>query len=87
MVLKKGRETMTLQQQALTTVQMLPEEKVPILIAFASFLNQTNVTDALSRQPTSSLSERRCALSGILKGQIWMAEDFNETPECFKEYV
>ena len=24
---------------------------------------------------------------GILKGQIWMADDFDETPDCFKEYM
>ena len=24
---------------------------------------------------------------GALKGQIWMADDFDETPECFKEYM
>ena len=24
---------------------------------------------------------------GALKGKIWMAPDFDETPECFKEYM
>lgn len=24
---------------------------------------------------------------GGLKGQIWMADDFDETPDCFKEYI
>jgi prevent-host-death family protein len=24
---------------------------------------------------------------GFLKGQIWMSDDFNETPEEFKEYL
>jgi hypothetical protein len=24
---------------------------------------------------------------GILKGKVWMADDFNDTPDCFKEYI
>lgn len=24
---------------------------------------------------------------GGLKGQVWMADDFDETPGCFKEYI
>lgn len=24
---------------------------------------------------------------GGLKGKVWMSDDFDETPECFKEYI
>lgn len=24
---------------------------------------------------------------GGLKGKVWMSDDFDETPECFKEYA
>ncbi len=33
--------------------------------------------------PVNRLAEIR----GIYKGQIWMAEDFDETPEEFAEYM
>lgn len=73
---------MTLQQQAIQAVQVLPEEKLPSLIQFAQFLQGSRIevlpsqkTDAKKRQP------------GRLKGKIWMAEDFNDTPAEFKEYL
>ena len=71
---------MTLQQQALHAVQVLPEEKLPVLIEFAR-----SVADRMTGPQLSEISERRRALAGVLKGQVKMAEDFNETPEfvCF----
>ena len=79
---------MSLQQQALHAVQLLPEEKLPVLIEFARFLNQTNsVEQIVPPAHSSAISQRRSALSGILKGQVKMADDFNETPEEFKEYL
>ena len=84
----KGRDVMTLQQQALHAVQLLPEEKLPVLIEFARFLNQTNSAGQIVSPASSSvISQRRRALSGILNGQVKMADDFNETPEEFKEYL
>lgn len=35
----------------------------------------------------SSLAEMRRKNMGWAKGKIWMAEDFNETPEDFKDYI
>ena len=79
---------MSLQQQALHAVQLLPEEKLPVLIEFARFLNQTNSADQIVPPARSSvISQRRSTLSGILKGQVKMGDDFNETPEEFKEYL
>jgi hypothetical protein len=34
-----------------------------------------------------SLAEMRQRDMGRLKGQIWMADDFNKTPEYFKDYI
>ena len=78
---------MTLQQQALRAVQVLPEEKLPVLIEFARFLGQTDIAGRMPGQQFSKISERRRALAGVLKGQVKMADDFNETPECFREYL
>ena len=74
---------MTLRQQGILAVQLLPEEKLPMLIEFARFLNR----DGEAAESSSDSAARRSALAGILKGQIRMAEDFNETPDVFKEYL
>ena len=78
---------MTLQQQALRAVQVLPEEKSPVLIEFARFLGQTSAADRTTVPQLFEISERRRALAGVLKGQVRIAEDFSETPACFKEYL
>ena len=71
---------MTLQQQAVQAIKVLPESKLPTLIQFARFLN--NSPEAV--ETTNSAPIRRF---GRLKGKIKMAEDFNETPAEFKEYI
>ena len=79
---------MTLQQQAQRAVELLPEEKLPVLIEFARFLNQSDFTGrTISFVDSSAISQRRREIMGILKGQVHMAEDFNETPDVFKEYL
>ena len=79
---------MTLQQQAQRAVELLPEEKLPVLIDFARFLNQSDLTGrTVSFVDSSAISQRRREILGILKGQVHMAEDFNETPDVFKEYL
>ena len=71
---------MTLQQQAVQAIEVLPESKLPTLIQFARFLN--NSPDVV--QGTSDSPIRRF---GRLKGKIKMTDDFNETPAEFKEYM
>ena len=71
---------MTLQQQAVQAIEVLPESKLPTLIQFARFLN--NSPDVV--QGTSDAPIRRF---GRLKGKIKMTDDFNETPAEFKEYM
>lgn len=75
---------MTLQQQAIKVVQVLPDEKLPTLIQFARFLQSTSSDLGVSVSKSNRKTVRK---AGRLKGQIWMAEDFNETPEEFKEYL
>ena len=72
---------MTLQQQAVQAIQVLPESKLPSLIQFARFLNDTSdpVVEDAKTTPVRRF--------GRLKGKIRMAEDFNETPAEFKEYI
>ena len=37
--------------------------------------------------PPAALPEKPASLLGLLKGQVWMAPDFDEIPEGFEEYV
>jgi uncharacterized radical SAM superfamily Fe-S cluster-containing enzyme len=67
----------------LEDVKKLPIEKQLEVEDFISFL--------LSKYNTSeskeSLKEKRMKNLGRMKGEIWMANDFNETPEDFKDYI
>lgn len=77
---------MTLQQEALRVVRLLPDEKLPALIAFAQFLTQSDFYGNAASPDADTLTRRR-AVAGILRGKVRMADDFNETPDIFKEYV
>lgn len=72
---------MTIQQLTMEAMACLPESKKLQVLNFAKSLSTTQ--DASER---ISASEPR-RKSGILKGQIKVADDFDETPECFKEYM
>lgn len=72
---------MTLQQLTMEAMTFLPESKKLQVLNFAKSLNTAQST---TERISASKSQRK---SGILKGQIKMADDFDETPECFKEYM
>lgn len=78
---------MALQQEALYTVQLLPEEKLPALIAFARFLTQSDSFPDTASSGMDALMRRRRSVAGVLRGQVRMSKDFNETPDVFKEYL
>ena len=78
---------MTLQQEALSAVRLLPEEKLPTLIAFARFLTQSDSFEGAAVSGVDTLTRNRRAVAGILQGKVRMASDFNETPDVFKEYL
>ena len=89
-----------LQKEAISVINSVPEKKLPLLIQFARFLSSPafdvpenhssfqQMSLAEKRRRTAvqqmSLAEKRRRTAGILKGRIWMADDFNETPDCFK---
>lgn len=72
---------MTLQQMTMEAMAFLPESQKLQVLNFAKSLN---TAQSASECISASKSRRK---SGILKGQIKMADDFDETPECFKEYI
>ena len=54
------------------------------MIQFAEYLAAKSKTTAKSGAESENGYLRQ---PGILKGKIVMSEDFDETPECFKEYM
>lgn len=77
---------MTLEQQAMNIITALPADKLSQVINFAKFLLTQPETDIISVQENIE-KESFIRQPGILKGQIKIAADFDETPECFKEYI
>ena len=75
---------MTLQQQALHVIEGLPDDQSSQVIQFAEYLAAKSKTTAKSGAESENGYLRQ---PGILKGKIVMSEDFDETPECFKEYM
>lgn len=77
---------MTLQQRAIEVIGRLPEDKINMVIQFAEFL-------ALDNKPQKNKvyyqeeKDGYIRKPGILKRKMIMSDDFDETPECFKEYM
>lgn len=79
---------MTLQQQAAEVIEVVPEEKLPMLIEFAQFLSASSKQESTTKKHDAlSTKAKRRRIAGRLKGRIKIAPDFNDTPECFQEYM
>ena len=66
-------------------VKLLPPDKQQEVEDFIDYLFSKYKIDMPAEG--ESLAEKRRRNMGRLKGQIWMADDFNETPEDFKDYM
>ena len=66
-------------------VKLLPPDKQQEVEDFIDYL----ISKYKISQPAEeeSLAEKRRRNMGWAKGKIWMADDFNETPEDFKDYM
>ena len=73
-------------KEVIKAVDIVPLKKLPILLQFAKFLSSTSDTSEGQSSQAEVLAKRK-RIGGILKGKITIADDFNETPDCFKEYV
>ena len=66
-------------------VKQLPPDKQKVVEDFVDYLiSKYKVGE---EKDESSLADIRRKNMGWAKGQIWMADDFNETPEDFKDYL
>lgn len=75
---------MTLQQQVIKEAGFLSEEELLQVIQFMNFLryNKSQRVSVMVEQKKKKYRERGC-----LSGQVKISDDFNGTPECFKEYI
>ena len=74
---------MTLEQEAIQAVKAVPKERLTTLIDFAVFLASSssyNRRDLLEKK-------ERISIIGRAKDGVSLASDFNDTPDCFKEYI
>lgn len=76
---------MTLQQQALNEITNLSEEDLYQVIQFVNFLRFSKSEQASVVQ--KPVEGKKYRTRGGLSGKVVLAEDFHETPDCFKEYV
>lgn len=72
---------MTLEQQAINIITALPADKLSQLVTYAQFLLTQPEVAVISDQENMK-EEKTVRQPGILKGQIRIASDFDETPEC-----
>lgn len=70
--------------EVLEKVNRLPLDKQQEI---EDFINEVIGKYDTSLQDQISITELRKKNMGWAKGKIWIAEDFNDTPEDFKEYL
>ncbi len=78
---------MTLQQRALNVIERLPEDKIDQVVRFAEFLSRETGSQAQAPSRKSVNEDGYIRKPGVLKRKMVMADDFDETPECFGEYM
>ena len=62
----------------------LTEEQIMQVISFLRFLK----FEAQSRKETAGIPPKKHKRTpGGMPGKLWMADDFDETPDCFAEYM
>ena len=66
-------------------MSLLPPEKRKKFEDYVAFLLQKYLQPEVKNR--EEIAETRQKNFGNMKGQIWMADDFNETPEDFKDYM
>ncbi len=68
----------------LEKIKSLPPDKQKEVEGFVDSLLEKSIVET---HDTISLAEERRKNFGRLKGKIWIADDFDQTPEEFNEYL
>ncbi len=66
----------------LEKVKQLPADKQKEVEDFIDYLLYKYAGDGME-----NIAEKRKKNLGRLKGEIWVADDFNDTPDDFKDYI
>lgn len=69
----------------LEKVKQLPPDKQQEVVDFVNYLLSKYQLKA--EESTETIAEKRRRNMGWAKGKIWIADDFNETPDDFKDYL
>ena len=64
----------------------LPEDMIQQVIDFMRFLKYASKKEQTKHSISNNITFRR-TVNPLADEFISMAEDFDETPECFKEYI
>ena len=79
---------MTQQAELLNKIDKIPQKYIGEVIDFLGYLQHKAQEEAAAQnnnaEPQEPLREREF---GCLKGQIWMADDFDAPLEDFKDYM
>ena len=70
------------QAAILEKLEQLPESLQTEVLHYIEFL-----AEKYAKQSSTQASKKKRGGLGILKGKIWMAEDFDEPLEDMKEYI
>ncbi len=77
-----------MKEKVVDIISHMSEEKVyyvlQLLEGIEGLTNQKSETESRSISASKSFRRRRDPLAG---GLVFMADDFDETPDCFKEYM
>ena len=66
----------------------LKEEYIPMVVSYIDFLKSYKGSSDLTSEKTKKNSKKPKDAINVFKGSLlYMAEDFNETPNEFKEYM
>ena len=65
-------------------LRLVPESEFDFVSQILDFVLSRNSNES---QVMAKRENKPIRQLGQWKGQVWIADDFDETPECFKDYV
>ena len=75
----RKEKDMTAKQEAVSLMENISEEDAEEIVVFLkSYLEKKK--DKETKKPV-------IRKLGGYKGKVWISEDFDETPDCFKDYI
>ncbi|MBQ3837411.1 MAG: DUF2281 domain-containing protein [Treponema sp.] len=68
-------------------LRMVPESEFDFVSRFLDLVLSRNSNTAPAKAKAKKTEKKSIRQLGQWKGKVWIADDFDETPDCFKEYV